>query len=158
MDELHRSCSQTLGVFCGSLSRRIVYRRGRKGTSSCLGKTRGVWPSGHIPPKKVLRRGPVSIKTKLLSTIMFVAVQFAPCLIAQTSPQKRQEASFTTTGLTNDDVATLLKAGLTSEIVIAKINSSACDFNTSTTNLQELKAGGVPDAVILAMVQASKGL
>jgi len=60
--------------------------------------------------------------------------------------------------ITNDDVSTLLKNGLSAEIIIAKINASACDFNTSTTALQQLKAGGVPDAVILAMVQAPKGM
>jgi hypothetical protein len=56
--------------------------------------------------------------------------------------------------LTNKDVLDMLKAGLTPEIVITKIKSSTCNFDTSPAALKELKSAGVPDAVILAMVQA----
>ena len=59
--------------------------------------------------------------------------------------------------LTNVDVLEMLRAGLSQEIVIAKIAASACDFDTSPAALKELKASGVPDAVILAMVQAPAG-
>lgn len=48
----------------------------------------------------------------------------------------------------------LLKSGLSPEIVVAKIKSSKTNFDTSTTALQELKAAGVPDSVVLAMIQA----
>jgi hypothetical protein len=50
----------------------------------------------------------------------------------------------------------LLSAGLTPEVIIAKIESSNCDFDTSPDTLKVLKAANVPDAVILAMVQATK--
>lgn len=56
--------------------------------------------------------------------------------------------------LTNKDVIEMLQAGLTPEIVIAKIKSSSCDFDTSPDVLKQLKVARVPDAVILAMVQA----
>jgi len=56
--------------------------------------------------------------------------------------------------LLNKDVVEMLKAGLTPEIVIAKIESSKCDFDTSPATLKELKVANVPDAVILAMVKA----
>lgn len=56
--------------------------------------------------------------------------------------------------LTNKDVLEMLKAGLTQKVVIAKIKSSTCDFDTSPGTLKELKAASVPDAVVLAMVQA----
>ena len=56
--------------------------------------------------------------------------------------------------LTNQDILDILKMGLTQEVVIAKIKGSASNFDTSTKGLQELKAAGVSDAVILAMVQA----
>ena len=44
--------------------------------------------------------------------------------------------------------------GLTQEVVLAKIKGSVPNFDTSPKVLQELKAAGVSDAVILAMVQA----
>lgn len=71
-------------------------------------------------------------------------------LASQNSPSPQATAS----ALANKDIRELLKAGLTQEIVIAKIKSSACDFDTSPDELKELKAANVPDSVILAMVQA----
>ncbi|MBA2526034.1 MAG: serine protease [Pyrinomonadaceae bacterium] len=55
--------------------------------------------------------------------------------------------------LTNKDVMDMLKAGLSPEIVIVKIRSSATAFDTSSNGLQELKASNVQDSVILAMLQ-----
>ena len=51
----------------------------------------------------------------------------------------------------------MLSAGLSQEIVIAKIAASACEFDTSPAALKVLKTTNVPDAVILAMVQAPAG-
>jgi hypothetical protein len=56
--------------------------------------------------------------------------------------------------LTNQDVVGMLKAGLTQELVIAKIKVSSCHFDTSPVTLEQLKAADVPDNVILAMIQA----
>ena len=41
--------------------------------------------------------------------------------------------------LTNAAVLTMLKDGLSPEIVVAKIQSSTCDFDTSPTSLKNLK-------------------
>lgn len=57
--------------------------------------------------------------------------------------------------LTNNDVLDMHKMGLSSEIIMAKIKSSTCRFDTSLPALQELKASGVPGSIILAMVQPS---
>jgi len=51
----------------------------------------------------------------------------------------------------------MLNDDLSQEIVIAKIVASACEFDTSPAALKALKATNVPDAVILAMVQAPTG-
>lgn len=59
--------------------------------------------------------------------------------------------------LTNADVLDMLSAGLSQEIVIAKIRAATCEFDTSPGALKLLKAANVPDAVILAMVQAPTG-
>jgi len=46
---------------------------------------------------------------------------------------------------------------LPAEVLIAKIKSSACAFDTAPTSLKNLKAVGVPDKVILAMIEAPVG-
>jgi hypothetical protein len=56
--------------------------------------------------------------------------------------------------ITNQDVVSLVKAGLSAEIVAAKVKNSTCKCDTSPAALAELKKSGVPDNVILAMVQA----
>jgi hypothetical protein len=58
--------------------------------------------------------------------------------------------------LTNADVVGMVKAGLNVDIIIAKIKVTSCSFDTSPTTLKELKDAGVPDSVILAMVQARR--
>lgn len=82
-----------------------------------------------------------------VTLLVFSCVLLAGTLVAQEVPVKTQP-------LLNRDVVDMLKAGLTPEIVIAKIGSSKCDFDTSPAALKELKIANVPDAVILAMVQA----
>jgi hypothetical protein len=57
--------------------------------------------------------------------------------------------------LVNKDVTEMLKAGLSMEVVIAKIKTSESKFDTSPAALQDLKNANVPDVVILAMVNAS---
>ncbi len=68
------------------------------------------------------------------------------------------QAQTANAALDNKDVLEMLKAGLAQEIVIAKIKTSVCKFDSSPAALQELKTAGVPDAVILAMVKASSSL
>jgi hypothetical protein len=55
--------------------------------------------------------------------------------------------------LTNKDIVNLVSMQISPEIIVAKIRASACSFDTSTSALQELKKAGVPDSVILAMVE-----
>lgn len=70
---------------------------------------------------------------------------------APTASQAKTQSS-----LTNGDVVEMVKAELGTEIIIAKIKATACSFETDPTALKELKNAGVPDSVILAMVQAPK--
>src|SRR5260370_1786266 len=84
-----------------------------------------------------------------------VLALFLAALVPTTAvPQTSQPSQAATTALTNKDVVEMLQAGLTPEIVAAKIESSGCNFDTSPDALKKLKAESVPDAVILAMVQA----
>ncbi len=72
---------------------------------------------------------------------------------APKSQEPTQNTAATTAELTNKDVLDMLKAGLATEIIVAKIKSSPTKFDTSTATLAELKEAKVPDAVIMAMVQ-----
>jgi hypothetical protein len=56
--------------------------------------------------------------------------------------------------LTNDDVIRLLKTGLGDNLVIDKIQTSACEFKTDPDDLAKLHESGVSDAVISAMMHA----
>jgi len=56
--------------------------------------------------------------------------------------------------LTNADVISLIKSGLSAEIVSAKIKQSGGTFDTSPAKLKELKAASVPESVILAMIES----
>jgi hypothetical protein len=90
---------------------------------------------------------------KLLSSILILTLSFA--LVAFPASSQTQDpgaAKPQTASLTNKDVLEMLKAGLTADVVLAKIKSSPASFDTSPTALAELKAANVPDSVILAMV------
>src|SRR5271154_4632023 len=56
--------------------------------------------------------------------------------------------------LTNDDIIKLAQAKLPDSVLLAKIKSSTCDFDTSADALIKLKRAGVSDAVLQAMVEA----
>ncbi len=66
-----------------------------------------------------------------------------------------QDAKATQDALTNQDIVDLVKTGLSPDIIVAKIKTSTCQFDTSTAALKGLKDAGVPDAVVLAMVDPS---
>lgn len=87
----------------------------------------------------------------LLTAIMCSLSTFSSTLYAQeTAPAPKGDAQV----MTNKDVMDLLKSGLGAEVVVAKIKSSKTNFDTSTSALQEMKAAGVPESVVLAMIQA----
>ncbi|HEV2352242.1 MAG TPA: hypothetical protein VG028_20605 [Terriglobia bacterium] len=56
--------------------------------------------------------------------------------------------------LTNDDIIKLVQLKLGDSVIIAKIKSSACAFNTSIDGLGKLKQAGASDAVLQAMIEA----
>lgn len=65
------------------------------------------------------------------------------------------QESFTT--LTNADVLTMVRAKLPTALILEKINTSNCTFDTFPSVLAELRYKGVPDDVLMAMVQAPHG-
>lgn len=59
--------------------------------------------------------------------------------------------------LTNGDIVTMVGAKLPPALIIEKINTSSCAFDTFPSVLAELKYRGVPDEVLMAMVKAPRG-
>jgi uncharacterized membrane protein YgcG len=59
--------------------------------------------------------------------------------------------------LNNKDISEMAGIGLPAEVLIAKIKSSTCDFDTAPPTLKYLKTAGIPDTVILAMIEAPHG-
>jgi len=57
--------------------------------------------------------------------------------------------------LENGDVLDMVKAGLPEDVIVAKIQGSLCNFDTSPAALTTLKSAQVPNAVILAVVKKS---
>jgi hypothetical protein len=60
-----------------------------------------------------------------------------------------------TAPLTNDDVIRMVQAKLPDAVVVAKIKSSPCKFDTSADTLIKLKSAGVSDAVLQAMAESA---
>jgi len=77
---------------------------------------------------------------------------------ATSASQKLTEATAVNpAALSNKDILDMSKIGLPTEVLVAKIKSSQCNFDTSPASLQVLKTAGVGDNVILAMVEAPVG-
>jgi hypothetical protein len=57
--------------------------------------------------------------------------------------------------LSNTDIVEMVKAGLSKEVVLAKIRACGCQFDTSTAALSQLKVAGVPDSIVVAMIEVS---
>jgi hypothetical protein len=96
----------------------------------------------------------VEAAMRLFYTALVLIVVLSGTTLAS---QDTQTPTASAKSLTNADVRDMLSAGLSQEIVIAKIAASTCVFDTSPAALKVLKAANVSDAVILAMVQAPTG-
>ncbi|HEX8475216.1 MAG TPA: hypothetical protein VF666_14395 [Pyrinomonadaceae bacterium] len=74
---------------------------------------------------------------------------------AQDAAKSVQTSQASAASLGNGDVLEMVKGKLAPDVIIAKIKSSASHFDTAPAALQQLKAEGVSDAVIVAMVLAA---
>jgi hypothetical protein len=72
---------------------------------------------------------------------------------AQPAAPPVQPAAAPAQGLTDDDIIKMAQLKLPDSVIIAKIKSSACAFDTSVDGLSKLKQAGVSDAVLQAMVE-----
>lgn len=90
-----------------------------------------------------------------LALVFFsIALLVAASALAQQPPSQQDATRASQTPLANKDVLAMQNSGLASDIIVAKIKSSLCDFDTSPGALEQLRNAKVPNDVILAMVQA----
>lgn len=87
---------------------------------------------------------------KILSlSLSLLLLQSAFCLVLTSTIVSAQTQEV----LTNQKVIEMVKSGLSSQIIVAKIKNSKNSFDTSTTAINELKKAGINDSIILEMVQ-----
>jgi hypothetical protein len=72
-----------------------------------------------------------------------------------TPPPEQAPGDADKNSLQNQDIIKMVKAGLDDSIILAKIKSSSCQFDTTTDTLIALKQNGVSAAVLRAMTEAA---
>jgi hypothetical protein len=93
---------------------------------------------------------------KALSSVLALTLTTAmlsPCVATAQDPVATTTTTGSQTALTNKDVLDMVKTGLSTDIILAKLKASQNNFDTSPSALTELKTNNVPEAVILAMVK-----
>jgi hypothetical protein len=73
------------------------------------------------------------------------------CFTFATTSQAQEEV------MTNDEVISLTKAGLSPAIIIGKIRTGKSNFDLSTDSLIKLKQAGISDDIVAAMLEAKSG-
>jgi len=74
---------------------------------------------------------------------------FALCNSPVTPPARAQSKA---AGMTTDDVLQLVQAGLSEEVIIAKLRKNGKAFDLSTAQLVQLKKAGVKDSILKVMM------
>jgi hypothetical protein len=112
-----------------------------------------------VHPLSCVRKGSKMRFSGLPAVLLTVALVYSVGIPAQTSaagqsPSRQSPPlSSNQTVITNRDVVSMVKAGLAPETVAAIVRNFDCQCDTSPAALAELKTSGVPDNVILAIVQ-----
>ena len=70
--------------------------------------------------------------------------------------QAQTEKAAADAQVTNEQIIQMVKAGLPPSVILTKVKTSTCNFNTSTDALVGLKKAAVPDDVIVAMMECRK--
>src|SRR5437868_14667070 len=96
-------------------------------------------------------RAAVWLRTRSLATVLVFAFLFLqPAFSADDSGVRRR--------LTNQDVVAMVGAGISEDVIVAKIRTTsaagvgATNFDTGVEGLKALKAANVPDVVVKVMV------
>jgi hypothetical protein len=91
------------------------------------------------------------VKTQKLLLAATLLLTLLPSMAAA------QSADTEVTSLNNKDVLLMVEKKVDTETIIKTIKSSPCTFDTFPPLLKEMKRRGVPESVLLAMVEAPYG-
>ena len=91
----------------------------------------------------------------ILLITLLVRYFAVPSQAAADPIQQEQES---VKALTNQEIVTLVRSGLTPEVIAAQLLRAGCACDISVSELQRLKAEGVANEILLAMINASKGV
>jgi len=91
------------------------------------------------------------LKVKKINILSIFLVLVSFCFVAQTQVLAQDEV------MTNGEVISLVKAGLSKTIIINKIRTSKTNFDLSTDGLINLKKAGIDDDIVHAMLEAKSG-
>lgn len=80
------------------------------------------------------------------SMILVVVLLLVECGLPTKAAQRVQEI------LSNESIVSMTKGGLPASVIVSKIRSGECRFNTDATELVRLKSVGVKDEVLEAMM------
>ncbi|HLM61589.1 MAG TPA: hypothetical protein VK308_12360 [Pyrinomonadaceae bacterium] len=95
----------------------------------------------------------------LALTLLFLQGTFNFVLLPNSvNAHSLESQSLSQETLTNQTIIDMIASNLSHELIITKIKSTNNKFDTSAEALQNLKKAGVPDAIILAMVQKASGI
>ena len=100
----------------------------------------------------------LSISLLLSLLVAHQALSIPPAARAQEAAKIIQPSQTAARPLGNADVLAMTKAALAPDVMISRIKSSACRFETTPAALAQLRSGGVPEAVILAMLDSTSAV
>jgi len=99
---------------------------------------------------------PVKLIPAIAIFLLAITLGANPLEAQTASAQSGSQSSAAAQTMTNDDVIKLVRAHFKEATLLKQINSSTCNFDTSTDALIKLKDAGVSDAVIEAMIDVMK--
>lgn len=94
---------------------------------------------------------------RLLAPPAVSALLLALCVLCVCPAPARAQDEAGAIVLENKHVLLMVAAKVAPEVILEKIRTSPCNFDTFPPVLAELKSRGVPDSVLLAMVKAPHG-
>jgi len=92
----------------------------------------------------------------ITTTVMRKLLVVAFCIRAL-APLTQAQQGTEQPRISNKEIVEMVKAGLTTDLIIAKIKTSPCQFDTSPSALVSLNEAGVADSVLLEIVRNPHG-
>ncbi len=109
----------------------------------------------HLRPGSIVNESiSECVRAKTFAEIMQKVDDNAAVEIEKSNIQSKEaEQSLVANTLTNADVITLTQKKLPTNLILQKIKTSPCNFNTTTEALIQLTNAGVAESVIMLMME-----